>query len=119
LCVTGVSEPLIQASLLGEAIENAPPAVFVADEHGKYVAVNQAACALLGYTREELLGLRVADVARDREAGDEWTELRQPGTRVGTSRLTRKDGTTVEFSYVAGETSVAGMPFFVSVGATA
>jgi PAS domain S-box-containing protein len=115
----GVSEPLIQASLLGEAIENGLPAVFVADEYGKYVAVNQAACALLGYTREELLGLRVADVAQYHGAGEEWTELRLAGTRVGTSRLTRKDGTTVEFSYVAGETTVAGMPVFVSVGAAA
>src|SRR3954470_18521054 len=112
----GVSEPLIQTSLLGEAIEHGPAAVFVADEHGKYVAVNQAACALLGYSREELLGLRVADVARYTEAGEEWSEMRQAGTRVGTSSLTRKDGTIVEFSYVAGATTVAGMPVFVSVG---
>jgi PAS domain S-box-containing protein len=113
----GVSEPLIQTSLLGEAIEHGPTAVFVADEHGKYVAVNQAACSLLGYTREELLGLRVGDVARYTEADEEWAEMQQAGTRIGTSRLTRKDGTTVDFSYIAGATIVAGMPVFVSVGA--
>ena len=113
----GVSEPLIQASLLGEAIENGPAAVFVADEHGKYVAVNQAACIMLGYTREQLLDLRVSDVAQYTEAGEEWTEMRKAGTRVGTSSLTRKDGTLVEFNYVAGATTVAGMPVFVSVGA--
>jgi PAS domain S-box-containing protein len=117
LSVTGVAEPLIQTSLLGEAIENGPSAVFVADENGKYVAVNQAACSLLGYTREELLGLRVSDVARYTEASEEWSEMRQAGTRLGTSTLTRKDGTTVEFSYVAGATIVAGMPVFVSAGA--
>lgn len=113
----GVSEPLIQASLLGEAIENGPTAVFVADEHGKYVAVNQAACSMLGYTREELLELRVVDVARYGEAGEEWSEMRRAGSRVGTSTLTRKGGETFEFSYVAGATIVAGMPVFVSVGA--
>jgi PAS domain S-box-containing protein len=113
----GVSEPLIQTSLLGEAIENGPAAVFVADEHGKYVAVNQAACLMLGYTRDELLGLRVADVARYPDADEEFTELRQVGTRIGTSTLTRKDATTVEYNYVAGSTVVAGMPVFVSVGA--
>jgi PAS domain S-box-containing protein len=113
----GVSEPLIQTSLLGEAIENGPAAVFVADEHGKYVAVNRAACLMLGYTREELLALRVADVARYADAGEEWSEMRHAGTRVGTSRLTCKDGTVIEFSYVAGATIVAGMPVFVSVGA--
>jgi len=115
----GVSEPLIQASLLGEAIENGPTAVFVTDEHGKYVAVNRAACALLGYAREELLGLRVADVAQYSGAGEEWTEMHTAGTRVGTSRLTRKDGTVVEYSYIAGATIVAGMPVFVSVGVAA
>src|ERR1700751_4179359 len=51
----GGSEPLIQASLRGEAVEHGPAAVFVADEHGRYVAVNQAACKLVGYEREELL----------------------------------------------------------------
>jgi PAS domain S-box-containing protein len=117
--MTGVSEPLIQTSLLGDAIENGPTAVFVADEHGKYVAVNQAACTMLGYTREELLRLRVEDVARYTEASEEWSEMRQAGTRVGTSSLTRKDGTIVEFSYVAGATTVAGMPVFVSVGVAA
>jgi PAS domain S-box-containing protein len=115
--MTGVSEPLIQTSLLGEAIQHGPVAVFLADEHGKYVAVNQSACLMLGYTRDELLRLRVADVARYTEADDEWIEMRQAGTRIGTSTLTRKDGTTVEFSYAAGITRVAGMPLFVSVGA--
>jgi PAS domain S-box-containing protein len=115
----GVSEPLIQASLLGEAIEHGPVAVFVADEHGKYVAVNQAACLMLGYTREELLELRVADVARYSEAGEEWTEMQKTGAHAGTSRLTCKDGTAVEFSYTAGATVVAGMPVFVSVGSAA
>ena len=115
----GVSEPLIQAPLLGEAIENGPVAVFVADEYGKYVAVNQAACSMLGYTRDELLELRVVDVARYPEADDEWSEMSKAGTRVGTSTLTRKDETTVEFGYIAGATIVAGMPVFVSVGSVA
>jgi PAS domain S-box-containing protein len=115
--MTSVAEPLIQASLLGEAIEHAPVAVFVADEYGRYVAVNQAACALLGYSREELLGLRVSDVARYREAEAKWSELLRGGTLTGTSELTRKDGEVVEFSYIAGATTVAGMPLFISSGA--
>jgi PAS domain S-box-containing protein len=112
----GVSEPLIQASLLGEAIENGPVAVFVADEYAKYVAVNQAACVMLGYTREELLGLRVTDVARYGEASEEWDDMSQTGSRAGISRLSCKDGTIVEFRYVAGATVVAGMPVYVSIG---
>ena len=109
-----VSNPLIQASLLGEAVENGPVAVFVADEDRKYVAVNQAACALVGYDREELLSLHVNDLA---ENLGRWDEMRAQGTIAGTSVLKRKDGTTVEFHYVAGATMVAGMPVYVSVGA--
>jgi PAS domain S-box-containing protein len=113
----GVSEPLIQASLLGEAVENGPAAVFVTDDEGHYVAVNHAACSLLGYSREELLGMRLGEVARDEDEAAEWSALSASGTRLGTSLLTCKDGTTVVFTYVAGATVVAGMSVFVAVGA--
>lgn len=112
----GVSEPLIQTSLLGEAVENGPAAVFVADEDGRYVAVNQAACILLGYSREELLSMRVVDVARGDETAAAWESMRATGTSVGTTLLTRKDGTTVPYAYVAGATVVAGMSVYVSAG---
>lgn len=115
----GVSEPLIQTSLLGEAIENGPVAVLVADEHGCYVAANLAACNLLGYTRKELLMKRATDVARYEEAPAEWAELELQGSHTGVSTLTGKDGSTVEFAYVAGPAVVAGMPVFVSFGTTA
>jgi PAS domain S-box-containing protein len=113
----GVSEPLIQTSLLGEAAEHAPFAVLVADEEGRYVAVNLAACLMLGYTRDELLARTMTDVARYEGAVQEFEELVETGTRLGVSHLTRKDGTTVHFSYVAGATVVAGMGVFVAVGA--
>jgi PAS domain S-box-containing protein len=113
----GVSEPLIQASLLGEAVEHGPAAVFVADERGRYVAVNQAACALVGYPREELLTLRVTDLVAPDEAAGPWDEMLLNGTQRGRSTLKCKDGSTVEFAYVAGATKVAGMPVYVSVGA--
>jgi PAS domain S-box-containing protein len=113
----GVSEPLIQASLLGEAAEHAPFAVFVADEDGRYVAVNLAACVMLGYTRDELLALELHDIAPSHEAAEQYDALKDTGTSVGISELTRKDGSSVRFSYVAGATVVAGMGVYVAVGA--
>ena len=112
----GVSEPLIQASLLGEAVEHGPAAVFVADEDGRYVAVNRAACTLVGYSREELLSMRVSNLA---EGMERWDEMQRTGSASGTTQLTRKDGTHVQFTYVAGATTVAGMPVYVSVGTAA
>jgi len=113
----GVSEPLIQSSLLGEAAEHAPFAVFVADEDGRYVAVNLAACVMLGYTRDELLALEMSEVARYDEASAEYEAMKETGTSIGVAELTRKDGSTMRFSYVAGATVVAGMGVYVAVGA--
>ena len=109
------ADPLIQASLLGEAVDNGPTPVFVADEERRYVAVNRRACDLVGYTREELLALRVDDLAGGAPGWQAMVE-NGGGTVAGTTTLRRKDGTIVEFAYRAGATVVAGMPVFVSVG---
>ncbi|HEY6962159.1 MAG TPA: PAS domain S-box protein [Gaiellaceae bacterium] len=108
-----VADRFVQASLLGDAVDDGPAAVFVADETGKYVAVNKAACRLVGYAREELLALHVHDLA---EGGGRWDEMRANGTISGSTDLIRKDGSRAPFSYVAGKTTVAGMPVFVAVG---
>ena len=118
LGVVSASDPLIQASLLGEAIDAADVLVFVADETTRYMAVNRAACDELGYTREELLALHVTDIADYPEAAGEFDEMVHDGSRRGTSVIRRKDGTTVEFRYRASTTTVAGMTVFVAVGVT-
>lgn len=43
-------------------IDNAPDGVFVVDEKGKYVEINQAACKMTGYREEELLKLSIPDL---------------------------------------------------------
>lgn len=110
-----VAEPLVQAGLLGEAIDRAPDAVLVADESMRYLAVNQAACRLLGYTREELLSLRMTDVAASPDAADEYDEMMAQRSRTGTAVLRRKDGTAIEAAYRAHETKLAGMTVYVAI----
>jgi PAS domain S-box-containing protein len=110
------AEALIQTALLGEAVDAGPALVFVADEDMRYIAVNEFACQTLGYARDELLELRVSDVAREAGASSQYDELLLEGFRHGTSILTRKDGSTVEFGYRASRTRVAGLYLFVSVG---
>jgi PAS domain-containing protein len=107
---------LIQGALLGEAIDGASIGVFVADEHGRYVAVSEHAAQRLGYERHELLALRVGDIARDGTLADQFAELLRDGMRKGSVPLTRKDGTTVRFDYCAAITTVAHMQMYVSVG---
>jgi PAS domain S-box-containing protein len=112
----GVAEALIQTALLGEAVDRGPALVFVADDEMKYIAVNSFACETLGYTREELLQLRVTEVAREPESGSEYDEMLARGHRDGIAILTRKDGTTVQFGYRATQTTVAGLALYVSIG---
>ena len=109
--MTGVAEPLIQASLLGEAIDHGPVAVFVADDDLRYIAVNEFACSLLGYSREELLGLSVNEITRDGSGQD----LVAHGLRDGSTHLVAKSGTEIAVAYRTSETTVAGMRFYVVI----
>ena len=111
-----VAQPLVQASLVGEAIDHGPALVFVADEEMKYVAVNQHACDVLGYARAELLALTVAEVAPGPETPGQFAQLVNSAPTSGTTTLRRKDGTEVLFTWRASQTTVAGLTLYVSVG---
>jgi PAS domain S-box-containing protein len=112
----GVAEALIQTALVGEAVDAGPALIFVADEEMKYLAANRCACETLGYTRDELLKLRVTDVAREPDSPSEYDQMLVRGGRDGIALLTRKDGSTLPFTYRATRTSVAGLRLWVSVG---
>ena len=42
--------------------EYAPDGILIADQQGRYIDANRAMCVMLGYTREELVGLQSADI---------------------------------------------------------
>ena len=72
----------------------------------RYLAVNQAACRLLSYTREELLRLRT-DVATYPEAAEEYDEMMARRGRTEDYR-SPPQGRTVVAAYRAHETKLAG-----------
>ena len=90
--------------------------IFVADEAMRYIAVSDYACDVLGYTRKELLELRVTDVAVEPRAGREYQRMVEAGWLVGIARLRCRDGGEVSMRYRAGETEVDGRPAYVAVG---
>ena len=103
---------LLQETLLGEALDNLDAGVFLADEQGRYVAVNRFACSLTGYSREELLSMTVHALAAD---ASEYEPMLRGKIRVGTVGLRRKDGTLVLCEWRSGTTKIAGMTFYVGL----
>ena len=110
-----VSEPLVQTVLLGEAVEHAPVAILVADEEMRYVAANATACELLGYRREELLKLRVTDVARYPDASGEFEAMIANGELSGRTTVLRKDASELKLRHRSSETSIAGLTYYVAI----
>ena len=101
---------LAQLALLGEATECLEGvAVFVWDEDRNYVAVNQAACELVGKTRAEMLQMKVGDTTPDR-ASPLFEQVQHGGIHTGT--LTSPGG---KIDYVTCPTRIAGLPYMVSV----
>jgi len=78
--------------------------VLITDRHGRYVAVNEAACKLTGYTAAELLTKALPDLtgALDANVADIlWRGFLDQGHQTGEYTLARKDGGTVHVTYEA------------------
>ncbi len=77
------------------ALEHIGEAVFLANATGHFYYVNEAACASLGYSRDELLGMKVGDVDPDwpsEKWGDFWDALEASASITLEVRHRRKDG---------------------------
>lgn len=96
----------VHATLLGEALAEAPVAAFLTDDDGNLIAANRRACDLSGATRAELLAQPLD--------GDVHAEI-LGGRREGDGVLRRADGTELDVRYVAYETSVTGLPFVLAL----
>ncbi|MDD2335914.1 MAG: PAS domain S-box protein [Geobacteraceae bacterium] len=67
-------------ALLSFALDNVHEAAFLIDESGRFRYVNEESCRVLGYTRDELLHLGVADIDPDFSMGrwlGHWEELKR------------------------------------------
>ena len=106
----------MQASLLGEAVDAADIAILVSDEDGRCIAVNQAACDLLGYTRDDLLELQVRDFVPDVDAGECFRAVYASGRTDGVIDALLGDGNRLAVRHVSTPTRVAQMRLVLSFG---
>src|SRR6185436_12323134 len=79
--------------------ENAKDAIYVHDLNGRYIMVNKAGEELIGYTRDEILQMRISDVVPRRYLDEIHTRLKM---KLADHSLTiyeieaiRKDGSRV------------------------
>lgn len=79
--------------------EQAADGIFVADETGRYIDVNHAGLAMLGYTRDELLAMTMKQLIADENLATKPLRLDTlvAARRTRTDRvLKRKDGSRVQ-----------------------
>lgn len=71
-----------------------PPAEVEVDATRRYTAVNDSACKLLGYTREELLAMRIEDISYPSGAHVKpmYAQFVEDGSMRGIFALRRKSG---------------------------
>jgi PAS domain S-box-containing protein len=82
-------------TLLNFALNNVHEEAYLLDEEARFDYVNDETCRALGYSREELLGMNVADVDPDfplHRWAEHWREIRERGALTFESRHRRKDG---------------------------
>ena len=92
--------------------DHALDAILFADDEARYVDANPAACALTGYSREELLGLSVWDLtpAPERDHGRElWKAFLADGHQHGEYTLACKGGRHLAVEYRAVAHIVPGL----------
>ncbi|MEM7205383.1 MAG: PAS domain S-box protein [Planctomycetota bacterium] len=99
-------------------LDSAGDAIFVIDSDSRFVDVNEEACASLGYSRDELIGLSVFDVevGVTTEELEGWRATRQPEQArmlVGVHR--RKDGTRFPVEVRSSLVQLDGAPWTVAI----
>lgn len=82
-----------------------PPAIVEVNEKRQYVAVNDSACRLLGYSREELLALRIDDLSFPSGAhvSPMFEHYQNNGEMHGLFALRSKKGDIIKIRYDAFE----------------
>jgi two-component system cell cycle sensor histidine kinase/response regulator CckA len=100
--MTDPGERHVAEQVLRAIFEGALDAMLLADDNGRYVEANPAACVLFGLTREELLGRRVSEFAAPGYRPDEvWRRFSEQGRLRGRFPLVRPDGEQRELDFSA------------------
>ena len=115
---TTIDKLAASESRFRELVEHASDAIFVHDLEGNFVDINYQACKSLGYEREELLAMKVADVETDlaeNAGGDMWQHLKDSTAVTFDGVHRRKDGSTFPVEVRTGLLTHSDRPMIVAM----
>ncbi|MBI5427037.1 MAG: PAS domain S-box protein, partial [Nitrospinae bacterium] len=98
-------------------IEQAVDAIFLHDKEGRFIDVNQKACEILGYSREELLNIRVTDLQKSyslESLKSIWDRLSMGQTLIFEALGVRKDKTEFPVEVHLGMIDYSGQECFLA-----
>jgi PAS domain S-box-containing protein len=96
-------------------VEQAADAFFLHDDAGRFIDVNQQACASLGYTREELLRLKVTDLQQDFDLPSSqrgWRQIEPGHAHTVYAQHRRKDGSAFPVETRLSACDIAGQRLY-------
>ncbi len=85
----------ISEALYRAVVEHASDGIFIMNDRGQFLDVNAYACSLLGYSREELLQLRMKDMAAPAHSSsipEQFHDFSFDERTVAMRQVRRKDG---------------------------
>jgi PAS domain S-box-containing protein len=105
-------ERVLHGTLLGEAVMQGEVAALLADERGFYVAVNEQACELTGYTREELIRFQAGELSADDLSRQIYEKMMIAGAMLrGRKAVRRRDGSVLPCRYWGIRTKISRLPY--------
>jgi PAS domain S-box-containing protein len=102
--LTRLTERKRSETRLRAMFENSLDGIVILDDEGRFVEVNPAASAILGYTAQELLTLSIRNVIKlgpRQTFEDVWSSFLSAGKMSGESPMLRKDGVIVDIEFRA------------------
>ncbi|MFQ5638024.1 MAG: PAS domain-containing protein [bacterium] len=96
-------------------IEGSRDAIFISNSHSQVIMVNGAASELTGYTREELLDMKLTDLYKpvSHELTQDSFATREKNTFKG--QVTAKDGTHIDAEFNTVHINIAETPYVHTV----
>ena len=98
--------------------ETVTDGIFLLLRDGQLVEVNDAACRMLGYTRDELLSMRMDEIAppdKQDDLHDINRQVAEKGHLIFEASHRRKDGSVYPVEVAASEIELDGVPAFMGV----